>query len=222
MSDELNTPGAGQVQAAEAELQLPRPPGVFRRWLASHPVAVDRIIVGAYLFGCVLMVVAQFVIMQFQEELSAADPQAGEIAVLRAATLQWPWVLVSAASVIITAVLLRYRRRKPLLGVVLTSALAIFDVGLLSFPNSIAMLFMLFAVPVYESVRRGWFAYAVAVIMGTLVTQFAGPTGSGLIGTNGFLVFAASGEPGAPGSQGFDLAARITVALITALWSTLR
>ena len=48
---------AAEAQAAEhtPELRLPRAPGVFRRWLAAHPDAVDWIIVGTYLFGLSLI-----------------------------------------------------------------------------------------------------------------------------------------------------------------------
>ena len=73
MNDRAAAAGAGQApaiyratpppQAAPvdpAEVRLPRPPGIFRRWLAAHPRAVDVSIVVCYLFGCALMALHDF------------------------------------------------------------------------------------------------------------------------------------------------------------------
>lgn len=183
---------------------LPRPPGVFRRWLAAHPRAVDWTIVGFYLFGCALVVLFELLAGVAVGTMSDVDPAAAEQLGMRTAALTWPWVLVSVLAIGLVAVALLYRRRFPLAGVVLTSLLLFFELGLLAAPNSVALVFLLYAVPVYRSVKAGWIAFGIALLSGVIVLQLTGGTGTGLIGPGGLVI--ADGPISSADRVGLNLA----------------
>lgn len=182
-----------QPQLPDTELRLPRPPGVFRRWLAAHPVAVDWWIVGLYLFGCAVVLAAQGVGGLFIETLSEFDPAGAEDLHASLAYLRWPWVLVTVLSVVGPAVALRFRRRWPVQGAVFLVILAVLGQGSLMFPNTIALLFLIYAVPVYRSVAAGWFTFAIAVLAHGALFMLGGNTADGLIGPGGVNI-AGSGS----------------------------
>lgn len=167
---------------------LPRPPGVFRRWLAAHPRLVDGCIVGCYLFGCALVVVFDLVSGTVIGSLPEVDPEAAAAVQERGGYLTWPWVLVSALIVAVVAVALAYRRRFPLAGVAAVSLLLFFEQGLLVAPNSVAIVFLLYAVPVYRGVRSGWIALGIAVLASSVSTLLTGGTGTGLFGPAGIAL----------------------------------
>ena len=200
--------GAQALQPELAsELRLPRPPGVFRRWLAAHPVAVDWIIVGSYLFGCLLVVLGSLVAAFAGPELEGVTPEAeAELHGLLTA-LSWPWVLVSALVVAITATALVFRRRYPLAGLVVVSLLMFLEQGLLAVPSSIAIVFLLWAIPVHRGVRLGWIGYAIAVACNTALVLLTSGTVTGFIGPAGVVV-------GGP----IALADTIGISVISALW----
>lgn len=197
-----------EPRTPEVDLRLPRPPGVIRRWLASHPRFVDWIIVGGYLFGCALAVAVDVVLGISIDSLTAVDPAAADVVESRGAALRWPWVLVSAALVAVTAVALRFRRRFPLAGLVVVCAVLLFEQGILAGPNSVALIFLLYAVPVYRSVAAGWLAFGIALVTNLLLVQLTGGANTGLIGPSGLSI----------GEGPFGLAERITVATANSVW----
>lgn len=198
----------GRPQPADAELRLPHPPGAMRRWLAAHPRAVDRIIVGAYLFGCAAALVFDWITAIHVQVFIEIDMEAGTQILVRSSYLSWPWLLVIAAIVTLTAVALRFRRTHPLAGVVLVSVLLCFEQGLLALPNSVALFFLLFAVPVHRSVRAGWLAFGIAALVNLVIVQLTGGGGSGVLGPDGLAI--AMGD--------FGIGERTTVGLVTTLW----
>lgn len=185
------------------EARLPRPPGVFRRALAARPRAVDLTIVAVYLFGCVMM--------ELLEAVSGnVDPSASSWLGLPA-NLMWPTVLLTIVRVVVIAIALRYRRRYPLAGLIAVIVLLLGEQSLQALPNGVALMFMLYAVPVYRGVVAAWIGYAVAVI---------GTTLSALLEWSGVL----PGYPGAPSSlvaaEGAQMASGDVVGLIvmSSLW----
>lgn len=191
----------------DAELRLPRPPGVFRRWLAAHPRVVDGVIVGVYLFGCTLMVAIELFAGFVAPSFDGVEPSAAEEMRGIVAHLTWPWILVSVLIVAIVALALAYRRRFPLAGLAAVSLLLFLEQGLLVLPNSVALVFLLYAVPVYRGVRAGWAGYGFAVAANTVLLMV---TGSGVTGAIGPAGIVASGAY-APGE-------RVVVAIVNALW----
>lgn len=220
MTKVQNTPGRSELrvsqqdhgfagaQSVDAELRLPRPPGVFRRWLSAHPRTVDGVIVGVYLLGCILVVAFELIAARVVTTFPDVDPDAAEALAVRSEYLELPWVGVSLLIVAAVAIALAYRRRFPLAGVVLVSLLLFFEQGLLSFPNSVALVFLLYAVPVYRSVGAGWAAFGVAFVLSSIVIVLTRATGSGLIGPSGVTL----------GSGPFSLTDQLVVFVFNGLW----
>lgn len=162
-------------------MRLPRPPGIFRRWLAAHPRAVDVTIVVCYLFGCLLM--------GFIDAASAgwSDGAGGPSDPLDQNSeyggpgwphyLAWPWWPLAILRAAVVAVALLYRRRFPLAGLIVVSLALFGDQGAQTVANSTALCFLLYAVPVYRSVAAGWVGYGIAVVTGTLQSLMAGVEG---------------------------------------------
>lgn len=194
---ELNTP----------ELRLPRPPGVFRRWLAAHPKLVDRTIVVVYLFGCALMVTIEIIGEISGPYYDDIDPQAAEELAQRAAHLQWPWVIVNVLIVVATAFALAYRRRFPMAGLVTVSLLLSLEQGMLAAPGIVALVFLLYAVPVYRSVAAGWVGFAFVLVTNSAIIFATGNSGYGVIGPGGIMAGSDS-----------DLRSLIELVVLNALW----
>lgn len=194
---ELNTP----------ELRLPNPPGVFRRWLAAHPKLVDNTIVVTYLFGCAMMIAFELFSGYATEVYNDIDPAAAEQMNALGAHLKWPWVIVNVVIVVSTAFALAYRRRFPLAGLIVISLLLFLEQGLLIAPNSVALVFLLYAVPVYRSVPAGWVGLSFAVVTNTALVLFTGNSAAGAIGPAGIVA-----------STDTDLRSSITLAVLNALW----
>lgn len=194
---ELNTP----------ELRLPNPPGVFRRWLAAHPRFVDNTIVVTYLFGCALMIVFELLSGHAADLYSDIEPAAADELNAFGAHLEWPWVLVNVVIVALTALSLSYRRRFPLTGLIAVSLLLFLEQGLLILPNSVALVFLLYAVPVYRSVAAGWVGLSLVVTTNTVLSLVSGTSATGVLGPAGIVVSADA-----------DLRTSITLAVLNALW----
>lgn len=178
---------AAQPQTAEAELRLPRPPGVFRRWLAAHPRLVDGFIVGAYLVGCVLAVAVDVIAGSASVALPDLDQAVAAETGARPGYLGWPWITVVVLVVAVVALALAYRRRYPLLGVVAVSLSMLFELGFIAGPNSVALVFLLYAAPVYRGVAAGWAAFGIALVSSTGLFLATGAAGSGLVGPAGVI-----------------------------------
>ncbi|UBH07268.1 two-component sensor histidine kinase [Leucobacter sp. Psy1] len=140
------------------EVRLPRPPGLLRRWVANHGRAVDITIVVVYLFGCALAVLLDLI-------AGTADPEpfAGIFLPDLPGYLTWPWILVALFRAAAVATALLFRRRFPLIGLAVVTVMLFGEQGAQTLPNSVAIWFMLYAVPVYRSVPAGWVGYAIAV-----------------------------------------------------------
>ena len=144
--------------AAEAEVRLPRPPGVIRRAFASHPQVVDITIVVTYFVGCGLMLLIDMVAQV--APLGETPTESGWLPDYAV----WPLVLLSLLRSLAVGAALLFRRRYPLLGLVVTVLSLFGSQGLQEVANSVALLFLLYAVPVYRSVAAGWVGYGIAVI----------------------------------------------------------
>ena len=112
---------------------------------------VDNTIVVTYLFGCALMIAFELMSGYATEVYTDIDPAAAAEMSANGAHLQWPWVLVSVLIVVATAFALAYRRRFPLTGLIVISLLLFLEQGLLVAPNSVALVFLLYACLLYTS-----------------------------------------------------------------------
>ena len=185
----------------DTELRLPRPPGVFRRWLAAHPRTVDWTIVGSYLFGCAMMLVVGGAAMFVSDSLG--NPPSGSDSVIDqwwSSPLGLPgYFLLTLLAIALVATALVFRRRYPITGVVVVSVLLWLNLGLLAVANAVALVFLLYAVPVYRSVKSGWIAYGIAVglsFISGILSQVLGPR-SGVL---------AAGDPSASSAWGIAVA----------------
>lgn len=138
---------------AGGDPRLPTPPGVARRFWARHPRLADSLIAGVYFVPSMISV-----LIGVAAPGGPAQPSA------------------LAASVVVTVVLgaaLLFRRSAPLL------VLGVACAGLLvSFPaegqgDTVPVLFALYAVAVYRSVRSAWFGLAAAVGVAALGAYLA-------------------------------------------------
>lgn len=152
-------------EAIETEVRLPRPPGVFRRALAAHPRAVDVFIVVWYFIGTGLMALVEVA------SSTQFDPRP------IAGFFVWPGILLTVVRTLAVAAALLLRRRFPLSGLIVTCLAMFGDQGALGLANSVALCFLLYAVPVYRSVRAGWIGYGIAMgahVILTIITLVSG------------------------------------------------
>ena len=160
------------------EVKLPRPPGVFRRFLAEHPVLVDWFIVGSYLFGALLMLAVSAIgespavntmVDAGTDDIDLANPdlppamQPGDWVAVPT-LLSFPMVLLTVLRTLAVAAALLFRRRFPLAGLIVVTVALIGDTSALTFANGVALLFLVYAVPVYRSVPAGWLGYGIALL----------------------------------------------------------
>lgn len=193
--------------AEGSEVRLPRPPGVLRRWVADHGRAVDITIVVVYLFGCALAVLLDLI-------SGSADPEplTGLFLPALPGYLTWPWILVALFRAAAVATALLFRRRFPLIGLAVVAVMLFGEQGAQTLPNSVAIWFMLYAVPVYRSVAAGWVGFGIAVgayALQVIINEVWGPF---TVGGPGSIVTAE-----APG-ESRDLFAIIVGIFMTALF----
>lgn len=140
-------------------IDLPSPPGGFRRALREHPRATDWAIVAAFLAVTFVIVVATCFIPvdgladdEFRVQWNFPD------------YLRFPSVLLLALFVVVTVIALLMRRTYPLAS--LATALVVSAVVPEDLPPSaavtLAVAILLYSVPVYRSVRAGWVGYLLA------------------------------------------------------------
>lgn len=180
--------GLTSTHVAGEEVRLPKPPGVIRRFLATHPVLVDWVIVGCYLFGALLMLLmaavgessgSSTVVDAGDSTIDLADPdipavQPGDWFTVPAA-LHFPVILLTVLRIVAVAAALRLRRRFPLTGLIVVTVALIGDTSPLTIANGVALVFMVYAVPVYRSVAAGWLGYVIALggsVFGYLLEVF--------------------------------------------------
>lgn len=164
----LNAPGVAPP---------PRPPGALRRLLARKPGLVDGTIAGGYLFGCVLMLVADAAPPVVTEGASTA----ALLGLAPPTYVTFPWVLLFIAKVAVVFLSLLWRRKYPLIGLIAITVIATVTDPMTgqAFADGTALVFALYAVPVYGSVIKGWIALAI-VTVGTAIN-------SGIFLTQGFV-----------------------------------
>lgn len=141
------------------EVRLPRPPGVIRRAFAAHPLAVDVTIVVFYFLGCVTMGLLDVVSGSTGGIADIGEYTPG----LPAYLTGWPVFVLSLVRALFVGAALLWRRRFPLLGLIVVSLALLGDSSSQGFPNGVALSYMLYAVPVFRSVIAGWFAYVIAL-----------------------------------------------------------
>jgi signal transduction histidine kinase len=140
---------------AEGDLQLPRPPGVIRRFLARHPRVVDSIVVGFYLVFSALGFIAVVVAPSIQSSGSTIEASPGAIALRVIATLGM-------------AAALLFRRRAPWTVLVVMWAGTLIGLIFEGSADPIAIPFALYALAVYRSARDAWVGFAASVGIGTI------------------------------------------------------
>ena len=140
----MASPGGG-------DLQLPRPPGVIRRFLAAHPMFVDAAIAGSYLVPTLIAGVTDMI----------ADPS-GQL-------------LVSLVLSTIAGTALFWRRRHPQIVFAIALAYMVMATFLTQHVDAIPALFALYAITVYRSTRASWIGFAVfsAIAAGAITLSFA-------------------------------------------------
>ncbi|WP_024357186.1 sensor histidine kinase [Leucobacter chironomi] len=198
-----------ELTAAD-EVRLPRPPGVIRRALAAHPLAVDVFIVTWYVLGCLLGVLIDLLTAQ-----APVDGLAVSDWFSLPGYLEWPWWPLAVLRVVVIGAALLFRRRYPLAGLIVVTVAMLGDHGAQALASGVAMLFLIYAVPVYRSVAAGWIGYAIAVVAsvgGSLVSVLSGTT------------WATAGEITPGGISRVDGAAPMSVpdfiiaSVMTAIW----
>ncbi|MGV8882509.1 MAG: sensor histidine kinase [Rhodoglobus sp.] len=125
---------------------LPRPPGVIRRFWARHPWATDSIVAGGYL----LLV--------------------GGALTLNAVSIDFaPWALaLLLVSILVSATALLFRRYRPFTVLAVTWGLALVGAQLEEGLNSVAVSLplALYALAVYRSTQAAWIGFGGSVIVG--------------------------------------------------------
>ena len=142
----------------DAEVRLPRPPGVIRRAFAAHPRAVDITIVVWYFIGSALGFTLDIATSTTWDAATGSSTWTGV-----PGHLTWPWVLIAVARMLVIAAVLLFRRRFPLIGLIIIVVVTFGEQGMQALANGVALMFLLYAVPVYRSVASGWVAYGIAV-----------------------------------------------------------
>ncbi|QIM16692.1 two-component sensor histidine kinase [Leucobacter insecticola] len=186
------------VQTDAAEVRLPRPPGVIRRAFAAHPRAVDIGIVVSYLFGCLLMSlldIANSGLIGFFEGEERQLP----------GYLVGPALIFSTLRVLLVAAALLFRRRFPLLGLVVVGLAQLGEHQAQGIATAVALYFMIYAVPVHRGVRAGWLGFGIAVVTNAVATFL--PTS-----------FTAGGPINLFAAESADVATNISATVMNGLW----
>jgi signal transduction histidine kinase len=139
MTNDQISPGR-TASPVGGDLELPRPPGVIRRFMAAHPVVVDAVIAGVYLVPTIVI----GIVWMFTDPTWQNAVRLGLAAVAGAA--------------------LFVRRHYPVavFGVALVSMVASLFLG--REVDFIVVLFALYAIAVYRSARAAWIAFGVVSV----------------------------------------------------------
>ncbi|MBC9954697.1 two-component sensor histidine kinase [Leucobacter sp. cx-42] len=186
------------------EIRLPRPPGFIRRALAAHPLAVDIFIVVWFIIGCLMGIGLDVVDAAF-----VADPATGEFVPdsPMPGYLTWPWWPFAVLRIAVISAALLFRRKYPLLALAAGVLASFGDHGIQALATGIALIFLLYAVPVYRSARAGWAGYGI-VMLGTVLQYWITPNPNS---ASGSLVVAM-------GPSHKSMGEFITLMLISAAW----
>jgi len=169
--------------AATEESPLPRPPGVLRRYWARHPWVTDSLVTLLYL-----------VFIALGATISAIpDPFFVE---------DNPFIIAMwRAALVVSVVAVFLRRRLPLTALGLSAVSSALLFSLAGDANVAALLFCLYAVPVYRSVRAAWISCAIGVASGfaggwiSLAVRVSETTaaGTGPLDDNQYVVHSLAG-----------------------------
>ena len=200
----MTTPPQPYTSLSTVEVQLPRPPGIIRRALAAHPVAVDIFIVVWFIIGCLMGIGLDWASASFVN-----DPITGELTDLQPIPgyLAWPWWPFAILRIGVISAALMLRRKYPLIALAAGVIASFGDHGIQSLATGIALVFLLYAVPVHRSARAGWVGYGI-VMLGTIIQYWVTPVPG-----------AASGSLAvAIGPSHKSLGEFITLVLLTGAW----
>lgn len=164
------------------QLDLPRPPGAIRTFFRENPVWMDALLVGIFLLATAGMALLGAFLpddADLEQRLHYTTPD----------YFRFPQVLLLVLIVGTGVATLLLRRRYPL-----ASLFAVIAVGSIipedvipASTLSLVTVILLYAVPVYRSVRAGWLGYAVAVVIAIAPVPFMGNLFAGEV--------AVAGEP---------------------------
>lgn len=145
----MTTQHSSPVQPHGGDLRLPTPPGVIRQFWARHPWVTDSLVAGLYLVPMVIGLGLEAV---------------GAVPESRPA----PMIALNLIVVIAMSGALLFRRHAPLI------VLTVSWLGLLiAYPDfgqgdTLPVLFALYAVAVYRSVRAAWIGLAISAGVGAV------------------------------------------------------
>ena len=140
------------------QLNLPRPPGAFRRVMRAHPRWVDGILAGLYILGTVAAAVLGGFIPQ--DALRIGNWTTPEYLTFPQLALL---ILITASAVIG----LFTRRRYPLASLIVVAGISATAPETMTpaMHAVLAVFVLLYSVPVYGSVRSGWIGYGITVVL---------------------------------------------------------
>lgn len=160
------------TSATGTEVRLPKPPGIFRQFLANHPLVVDVFIVVWYIigasFGVFLDAMMAFGSAAVAQQDSPTEVEVGLDEVLLPSYLESPWWPFAVIRILVIAAALLYRRKFPLAGLIAVVLASFGEHGIQSMASLVAVCFMIYAVPVYRSVAAGWLGFGIAYLAGML------------------------------------------------------
>lgn len=150
-------------------LELPRPPGVIRRFLAAHPLLLDTVVVTVYFVPSIAVAIAAQIVR----------PSVAES--------------IGIALVVVASAALFLRRQRPRVVFVVATAALVLSTVLGLTTDFVPSLFALYALAVYRSTRSAWIGFgitAVATVVSLAALQLLRHAG---------LFGAASTEPASAG-----------------------
>lgn len=167
------------------EVRLPKPPGVIRRFMGTHPLAVDVFIAAWYIIGSCFGIFLDTAMATTDAFIAGPNSVGAAENVSTVLTLpgylEWPWWPFAVLRIMLIATALLYRRKFPLSGLIVVAFATFGEHGVQSVASGVALCFMIYAVPVYRSMRAGWIgfaiAYAVALIQANLTVGLAPSAG---------------------------------------------
>ncbi|WP_417510137.1 sensor histidine kinase [Microbacterium sp.] len=150
----MNT-GRSSSVLTDAELRLPRTPGVIRRFWARHPLLADILIA----LICFLLTTGPLTFVGFGAPSGNADePVPSPV-----------WWIVLAVLILAACVLMVWRRRWPVLVVVASYAVSVAYLFSLSPGGGILLLVASYALAVYRSARAAWIGLGCGIGIYTLI-----------------------------------------------------
>ena len=136
------------------ELRLPKPPGVFRRFWARHPVLTDALIAAVYAVPTFIGTIGM--IIGISEPIFPL----------------WVSVLHLLAIALVAVAMVFWRRRHPWLLMTTAWLLCLF-VYPLGTTDVLPILVALYALAVYRSVRAAWIGFGISLVVATASAYIA-------------------------------------------------